>query len=277
MFLITRFTHGSAGKFLSTVLQTSNKVDHWSAIVQSNKNNPQLLTPILEEYMRRSFPYDHSMHLMSEPMVPYDVSLYSTSYPRGNDITLDQYLKNAQEVNDFRFLSCAENDLIPNIVFSKPQLPIFCSDSNVVTITVTSNKEKEWLYKTLWSKHFLETDTEIRYMPDDPAYCSFSSLPPVVKFNNTYKFPISKKAELYEKYVVNNHTNPYYFDPDRFAEIDSNFNNIFMALDDILIEQKFLEKIEELFQQLNLGVAVIDIIKRMHQIWISRQLNYDRY
>ena len=277
MFLITRFTHGSAGKFLSTVLQTSSKVDHWSAIVQANKNNPQLLTPILEEYMRRSFPQDHTMHLRSEPMVPYDVSLYSAGYPRGNDITLDQYVKNAQDVNDFRLLSCIQNDLIPNIIFHKPQLPMFCSGSNVVTITVTSNKEKEWLYKTLWSKQFLETADEISCLISDPAYCNFSSLPTVVKFNNTYKFPFSKKAELYEKYVVNNHANFYYFDPDKFSTIDSNFNNIFMALDDILIEQRFLEKIEDLFQQLNLGTADIGIIKRMHQIWIFRQFAYDNY
>lgn len=277
MFLITRFTHGSAGKFLSTILQTSTKVDHWSAIVQANKNNPQLLTPILEEYMRRSFPHDHSMHLKSEPMVPYDVSLYSAGYPRGNDVTLDQYLKNAQEVNDFRFLSCIQHGLIPNLVFHKPQLPLFCNDSNVITITVTSNKEKEWLYKTLWSKQFLENDDEIRYMISDPSYCSFASLPTVVKFNNNYKFPIGKKSELYEKHVLNNPANFYYFDPDKFSTIDKKFNNVFLALDDILVEKQFLEKMTEIFQQLDLGIANIDIIKRMHQIWISRQLNYDEY
>jgi hypothetical protein len=32
--IITRFTQGSAGKFLSTVLQTNKYVDHWSSVVQ---------------------------------------------------------------------------------------------------------------------------------------------------------------------------------------------------------------------------------------------------
>ena len=31
--IITRFTQGSAGKFLSTVLQTNKYVDHWSSVV----------------------------------------------------------------------------------------------------------------------------------------------------------------------------------------------------------------------------------------------------
>tara|TARA_R110000823_G_scaffold26528_18_gene77358 strand:+ start:67 stop:897 length:831 start_codon:yes stop_codon:yes gene_type:complete len=274
MFLITRFTHGSAGKFLSTVLQTSGKVDHWSAIVQANKNNPQLLTPILQEYMRRSFPQDHTMHLRAEPMVPYDVSLYSAGYLRGNNITLDQYVKNAQDVNDFRLLSCIQNDLIPNIIFHKPQLPMFCSGSNVVTITVTSNKEKEWLYKTLWSKQFLETADGISCLISDPAYCNFASLPTVLNFNNEYKFDISRKDELYEKYVVNDHKNPYYFNPDKFSEIDSEVDNIFISLNDILIEKNFLQSIKNVFQNFDLGPADISLIKSMHEIWISKQYNY---
>jgi hypothetical protein len=34
-FLVVRFTHGSGGKFLSTVLQTSAQIDHWSGILES--------------------------------------------------------------------------------------------------------------------------------------------------------------------------------------------------------------------------------------------------
>lgn len=274
MFLITRFTHGSAGKFLSTVLQTSNKVDHWSTIVQANKNNTKLLKPILQEYMHRSFPSDHRLHLKMEPMVPYDVSLYSTGYPRGNDVTLDQYLQNSRDTNDVRFQLCTQNNLLANLVFHKPQLPLFCNGNKVVTITVTSNKEKEWLYKTLWSKQFLETDTEIRYIPSDPSHCSFSSLPIVLNFNNEYKFDVSRKDELYEKYVVNDHTNPYYFNPDKFLEIDSEVDNIFISLNDILIEKNFLQSIKNVFRNFDLGPADIDMIKSMHEIWISKQYKY---
>ena len=38
--LVTRFTHGAGGKFLSTVLQTANNVDHWNRIIESYKNHP---------------------------------------------------------------------------------------------------------------------------------------------------------------------------------------------------------------------------------------------
>ena len=72
------------------MLQTSTKVDHWSAILQANKSNLNLFESLSREYVKRSFPVDHSKHMMSEPMVPYNVDLYSAGYPRGNDVTKEQ-------------------------------------------------------------------------------------------------------------------------------------------------------------------------------------------
>ena len=76
-FIITRFTHGSAGKFLSTVLQTSN----WSAVVQAQKNT-ELIEPVTLEYVDRSFPKDHSQYLISQMhkvwlsrQLPYDLQI----------------------------------------------------------------------------------------------------------------------------------------------------------------------------------------------------------
>ena len=102
-FIVTRFTHGSAGKFLSTVLQTSDKIDHWSAIIQEQKNT-SLYEHVTLEYVARSFPVDHTQYLKSEPMVPYNTDLYSTSFFRGSDVSLDQYFLNAIHKQDSRIL-----------------------------------------------------------------------------------------------------------------------------------------------------------------------------
>jgi len=67
-FLITRFTHGSGGKFLSTVLQTSILIDHWSAIVQSQKEKSELIEEVTLQYVMRSFPKEHAMHMQLEPI-----------------------------------------------------------------------------------------------------------------------------------------------------------------------------------------------------------------
>jgi hypothetical protein len=275
-FIITRFTHGSAGKFLSTVLQTSDKIDHWSVVVQAQKNT-KLVDPVTLEYVNRSFPKDHSQYLRAEPMVPYNTDLYSVSYPRGNDVTLDQYVDYAQKKNDSRLLNCISQNLLVNLIFNKPTLPVFCQNNQAVTITVTTDKEKQWLFKTLWSKHFLETDTEIYYLPSDPEHCSFQSLATVLKFDNQYRFPISQKNQLYQEYVINNYTNSYYFNPEKFTEFDvaNNIDNVFIKLSDILSADRFNSVIPTVFSQLGLENPSSTIISQMHKIWLSRQIPYD--
>lgn len=278
-FILTRFTHGSAGKFLSSVLQTSNQVDHWSTIIQSNKQQPDLFKLLILQYTQRSFPADHAQYLRSEPMVPYNIDLYSTGYPRGNDVTLEQYILNAQNKNDTRLLECIRLDLQTNLIFNKPQTPVFCDGSNVVTVTVTSQQEKKWLYSTLWSKHFLEDKGEIRYLPSDPDYCSFYSLIPVLTYNNQYRFSLTDKKKLYNDYVINNHTNSWYFDPAKFTDHDKthNLNNVFITLDEILLPTKFLSAIEKLFKHFDLGNPNLELISSMHQIWLNRQIPYETH
>lgn len=275
-FLITRFTHGTAGKFLSIVLQTSDKVDHWSAIVQLQKKT-ELYKPTLLEYVTRSFPKDHKQYLQCEPMVPYNTDLYSGSYPRGRNVTIDEYIENAQHKNDLRMLGCIKKKLLSNIVYHNPILPKFCKGAKSVTITVTSPIEKHWLFETLWSKHFLETTDNIRYLPRDPEYCNFQSLPTVLRFNEKYLFDISEKDKLYNDYVVHNHTNSWYFDPNKFTEFNAEhqIDNIFISLEDILILDKFLSAIVHIFDKHDLGDPDLALIKNMHHIWLSRQIPYD--
>ena len=275
-FIITRFTHGSAGKFLSTVLQTSDKIDHWSVVVQAQKNT-ELIDPVTLEYVNRSFPKDHSQYLRAEPMVPYNTDLYSVGYPRGDDVTLDQYVDYAQKKNDIRLFTTITNKLLTNLVFHRPTLPKFCHASKAVTITVTTDKEKKWLFNTLWSKHFLEIKNKIYYIPSDPEYCNFQSLPTVLRFNNQYCFPMEQKNQLYQQYVVADSTNSYYFNPERFTEVDNanNIDNVFIKLSDILNADQFGSAISTIFAQLGLENFNSGLISQMHKIWLSRQIPYD--
>lgn len=276
-FILTRFTHGSAGKFLSSVLQTSNLVDHWSSMIQDNKSNQEIFNSLMLQYVSRSFPEEHSTYLRSEPMVPYNIDLYSAGYPRGNDVSLGQYINHAHKKQDLRLLNAIDKNLKINLIFHKPRVPMFCNDSAVITITVTSEQEKNWLYKTLWSKHFLESGDTIHYLPSDPDYCNFYSLVPVLTYKNPYCFSKDDKEELYYKYVINDHTNSWYFDPDRFVNFDNKhkLNNLFVELDAILSPSKFLIAVENMFNHLGLTTPNLALIQQMHQIWLSRQVAYE--
>jgi hypothetical protein len=124
-FIITRFTHGSGGKFLSSVIQASNTVDHWSTVLQFNKTN-EIFPKLVEHYFNRSFFIDHSSSLRNEPHCPYNTDLYSVSYERGNDVALEQLLAHAYYVNDARFLDSWHKNRLLNLIFNKPQTPRFC-------------------------------------------------------------------------------------------------------------------------------------------------------
>jgi hypothetical protein len=274
-FILTRFTHGSAGKFLSTMLQTSDNIDHWSAVVQSCKKT-KIYTAVSVEYVKRSFPKEHCRHLRSEPMIPYNSDLYSVGYSRGNEVTIDQYVSNAVIKHDYRLMSCIDQNRLINLAFHKPNIPIFCQGSQAVTITVTTDKEKQWLYQTLWSKHFLETGTEIRHLPSDPEYCSFQSVPTVLEFNNQYRYSLDKKEQLYKNYVLNSHTNSWYFEPEKFKIFDQQhgIQNIFLPLAELLCHDKFKIMIPKLFKKLGLETKQTKLVNDLHKIWLERQIDY---
>jgi hypothetical protein len=269
-FLIVRFTHGAAGKFLSTVLQTSELVDHWSAIIQQEKKTSSNVDLLTLEYIRRSFPKNLKYHLMNEPMAPYNSDLYSCGFERGNDVSLKDLIEHATRVNDNRLLSLLGTNIRCNLIFHKPNVPEFCKRADVVTILVETKQEQEWLKKTLWNKHFVETNREIRYIPNDPKLCNFKSLPTILKFQNEYKFDLVQKDEVYEKYVVNDHTNKQYFDRNNFTEP----NNHFINLRDFFSKIDFLNSVQRIFQYFNLGNVNIELVSTMYDIWWSRQYDY---
>jgi hypothetical protein len=273
-FIVTRFRHGSAGKFLSTVLQTSHRIDHWSPIVQKEKDSGDFLDAVTLQYVSRSFPIDHSCHMQSEPMVPYCTDLYSVSYDRGQNVTLQEYLDHANKIKDIRLLRCMENDLIANLIFQRPNISDFCRNSMVVTILVSTDKEKNWLHQTLWSKHFLEINDKIHYLPNDKDYCNFNSLSTVLRFNNRYQFDTDQKDMLFEKYIVNNPVGFYYFDKANFTDFDrtNNLDNQFIKLSDFFTTKDFVNSVQELFEHFDLGAIDVPLVEKMHRIWWKRQL-----
>jgi len=273
-FIITRFAHGTAGKFLSTVLQTSNLIDHWSPTVQKEKESGNFLDEVTLQYVRRSFPVDHTLHLQNEPMVPYCTDLYSTGYTRGQETTLEQYLNYAQKIKDIRLDACMEKNLLANLIFHKLEIPIFCQGAPVVTVLVNTSEEKNWLHRTLWSKHFAEIDNRIHHLPSDPNYCSFVSLPTVLKFHNDYHYDINEKDRLFNKYILEHSGERWYTNPNNVTKFDNlnNLNNKFINLKDFFELDTFINTMSSLFNYFNLGTLNKSLVSNMYNIWWGRQL-----
>jgi hypothetical protein len=272
-FLITRFAYGAGGKFLSTVLQTSTRVAHWCDALERHKQD-KMFADLCIEYCRRSFPHQHSAHLQCEPMVPYNTDLYSVGFPRGDDVTLPQYLAHARTNKDFQLLEGMAQDQHINLIFNKATMPVFCHGSRAVTITVESQKEQTWLHHSRWSKHFLVQGSEIRYLPSDPEYCNFRSLPAVLKHGNQYRFALDQQEDLWKRMVVENSMNLAYQNPEQFVEPDTqnHIQNINLALKDLLDPAGFVACIDSIFEQFQLGEPNLELVAAMHAVWLERQL-----
>ena len=264
--IITRFPNGAGGKFISTVLQTSMKVDHWSTVIQTQKDLQKFVEETTLVYCDRSFPKDHNKHIISEPMVPYSTDLYSTSFDRGNNVTKEEYWSQ----RDSRLISCVEKKLTANLLFHKSTLPKFCDGAKVLTVLVTSEHEKSWLDKTMYSKHFIETEDSIIYAPGSLDYCSLEAVPKLLEYKPQYIFPLAEKEKIFKQMVKNNAVKPPYTDQKKFD--NKKYHNVFFDLNYLLDRQKFIDKMSMVFEEFNLGTFNKSLVSKMHNIWLERQI-----
>lgn len=274
-FLLVRFTHGSGGKFLSSVLQTSSVVDHWCSTLQSHKNTTYWLQ-LLAQYTKRSFPRDDAAALHTEPHVPYCCDLYSASRERGQDVDLRQYLAHAHERNDYRLLACRDQQLICNLIFHRAQVPMFCFGMPAVTISVSTDREQKWLDKTQWKKHFIVTDTEIIHAPDDIDYCHITCMPDVIKYNNISRWSKDQEPMLKQKFLTKNTTRDWYFNIEKFYTWDNQhgIDNYFIPLASFFSREKFQDHVKFIFNKFDLGCPDLSAIDLVRQIWVDNQIEF---
>ena len=156
-----------------------------------------------------------------------------------------------------------------NIIFNKPKLPVFCNNEKVLTVLLTTKQEQNWVYSTLWSKHFIETGTEIIYTPNSPEHCALSAVPKLLEYKPKYKYKLSEREKLYNQEVVNNRTIVHYTKPHSF--FDDNVNNIFFNIRNLFNVDLFISEMEKVFDKFELGAFNHELVSEMHQLWWSRQ------
>lgn len=273
--LVTRFTHGSGGKFLSTVMQSHERIQHWNSQIQNTKSSDQYLE-IIEYYMIRSFPEDHRLHMSTEPICPYDTELWSSTYARGETVTKTELINYYSIGKDKYLIDGCNQNLITNLIFNKPQLPKFCEGSKTVTVLIDNPRSLRWLRKTLWSKHFLQTEGKIIYAPDHPLYCSMKSLPTILKFKNQSEFPISEKFSLMKKHLYCNPNVEKFQDPSNFRDIDDRLriNNYNIPLSSFFRFDDFIFHLDKMMEQFTMTPMKKDLVRIMFDAWNRVQIPY---
>lgn len=267
-FIITRFCHGSGGKFLSTVLQSHPQIQHWTHWLEKNKNDP-LFIQLVKAHAQRSFPKNHSHHLRSEPIAPYDTTLWSSTYARGEELELSDLRKYYQQTPDRYLEDAIKQDLWINIIFNKMTLPKFCSSARIVTLMIDNQLSLNWVQKSLWQKHFIEDDHSIIYCPNHPLYCPEESVPTVIKYNNQCEFDIGQKNKLLQQHIIDNPMLKEF----ALCKFDSQ-NNHTIPVSALFDLDRLLDNLDMISRKWHWVKFDPQIVSAIHQSWIDSQIPY---
>lgn len=149
-FLVVRYAHGSAGKFLLSLLMLSQHIAHFDQQIENNKSYGRC-----RDWIKKKFTADIKNWLQNEPkpVDAWNLHFVSNTHDRGNDISHDDFLKLCKShATDYFWHSVNQGQYIP-VVWHKHIVPDFYKNSKFITIII-DKKSKKWYHRALWYKHY---------------------------------------------------------------------------------------------------------------------------
>lgn len=150
-FLVIRFAPGSAGNFLTSLLQCSEGVGHWFEHLEQDKSQQDWLS-----YFQKVYVTDLSQWLQNDPQTCTTLGIreiFSASYDRGNDLTVEQFAQQEiQHCSAFYFDLKRQNRYIP-ILWHKNFFPAYFSNATFVNIMLDADSIR-WFDRSYYRKHF---------------------------------------------------------------------------------------------------------------------------
>ena len=253
-----RYAPGSAGNFLISILQTSNKLVHWANKVENSKNTPDV-EKTFKQWFSDCFQHNLDNHLKFEPHHPYQLDFFSSKHPRGDDIDCHEFINLLEERQDQLFLENIRHNKLTTMRLNKPNIPLFGYGANVVNILVDEDAKK-WFFRTRFIKLFGPGPSGWISKENHPEFLSAKYNTSL--FQNKYEFPISKFA-LLKNFVINDPTIQCFFDSKQLVANSTNDNcpQYFINLSTLLTRDRLLKEIVVLFEKLDLGNPNLNLIE----------------
>ena len=130
-WLILRYRPGSGGKFLSCCLLTINNVAHWDQRVEYN-------TLSFVDWVDTLW-NDSNIWFISEPMHEWNTTFFSRTFPRGNDLSLDDYnIQMNEHTTEYFNYVWKSNKLILD-VYHRTDLPGWWQGSKNINLDARRN------------------------------------------------------------------------------------------------------------------------------------------
>lgn len=255
------YPQGAAGKLLCTALMRSVTLSHWDSQVEHNKDDDTCL-----EYVRSHFTNDLQNWLNNEPdhSQAWGLSKFiSSKYPRGDDLTEQQFKQACYEHATAHFHNSIAQDKLCLYVWNKSyDIDIF-DQCKKVTVLIDEPAES-WFDYALWHKHYAVEGDRVKFLVHDTA-SNKSNIKNVKKFNNPI-YSEKSVTDTYAEHITDNPDKKLFNNQSQFA---NRKNNICVNLSDLLDQNKFVGTVNNIVEYHAIAPINSSYVKSVHQHWLQ--------
>jgi hypothetical protein len=243
-WIILQYRPGSGGKMLLLCLMTIESIAHWDPEVEYNNITH---TESLSKY------WHSNKWLTTEPLVQWHSKFYSRMYPRGNDITLNQYNDLMNQYADDHFKKCWSSGKFILDFSHKTHIPTWHNGSMFLKLDAMYDDpiyKKMLLYKLFpW-----DNSTGIGTFLGNKPNINVSEN--TLKFKNQFEFGPFDDETIWYKFIWDKFLNFKIDNPD-------------LTLTDLLNFEKVEEFIDSIANKLKSKYNANDLFNT-HAYWISK-------
>ena len=260
-FLIIRHSVGGGGRFLASCLMASKSVAHFDSAIEQSKTDKLCL-----DYIKQKFTNDLNVWTKTEPnpVDAWNLSFCSAKYPRGDDLSINEFDNLARTHCTPHFWDSVEQNKLISLCWHKAVDPVFTHHAKNIVIIIDPPSTK-WLHRANWYKHYEIKNRGIHLKQHDPSYAP----PLIAEYINKFNNPIYSTEHPYS-FIKNNIVNC------KFKKVFSskeNFNSLnnaeFLNLSALLDENQFIKQIQTITNNLNIDPIAESFLRTAHQHWSS--------
>jgi hypothetical protein len=169
----------------------------WSPELEQAKTTPDFADRFFT-WFQEKFTEDLQHHLKHEPHHPYCMDFFSAKHPRGDDISVTEFLGLLEQRNDKFLLRNIQQNKKTLLRLNKSIVPNFGLGADVINIVIDPASRK-WLHRTRYVKLFGRDQEHYLLKEEHPEYLQAKKY--ATRFNNPYLVKESHHRFI-KKYVI---------------------------------------------------------------------------
>lgn len=261
-FLVFRYAHGAAGKFLLSLFTLHQKVAHPDETVQKNKTKSTHWP-----WFQSSFQSELKFWLEHEPNPNRVWNFYfvSNTYERGNHYSNEEFLQECKNhATDF-FWQCTDQQLLIPVTWHKQFVPDYYKNSHFVTVIIDEDSKK-WFHRALWYKHFDYQNNELIFKQHNVSKYSNESR----AFYKQFKNKTSEQGHfigLAKKYILKSRWIEEFGSQEQFDQ--PGISQVFLNLSELLDENKCCAMVDRVCDHIGIERLDHSVVKQYQKHWKS--------